>query len=644
MKKESLWLWTNAQQRSFEEIKAGLTSTPVLAHYSPERDTIIAADASNAGLGAVLLQVQADGYRRPVSFISRSLTSAEKNYAVIEKEALAATWASERFSEYILGAPYTIETDHKPLVPLLASKELHKLPPRIQRFRLRLMRFNPDVIHVPGKQQITADALSRAPARGPSEDDVAFVNDISMMAQQTLESLPVTPPKLQDIIMHQKADLELTEVRSHCIKGWPAFMPQNPLIQQYWINQRYLTIVDDLLLYNDRIVVPRDMRLEILDKLHESHLGITKCRALAQSSVWWPNISSEIEEMVKKCSICAKSRPAIKEPLLPSSFPDRPWSRVAMDLFDLRGKTYLLVVDYYSRWPEIRLLQHQTSGSIISCLKSIFATHGIPDVVISDNGPQFASAEFRKFAKGFCFVHATSSPRYPQANGEAERSVQTVKNLLKKAADPYIALLLYRATPLQNGLAPSQLLMGRRLNTKLPSIQQSLYPKLPNASLLREKEYRNREKQRDYYNHRHGVRPSPELQPGDSVHIRDLDRPGVIASQHQNPRSYIVHTNNGNVRRNRTHLVSTPAADQPLPEPRNPDESPMVPAEAPSTSPTISPQVSGRRQHTGSTGHSSIRPANGPVEPQQPVGGAHKSSTPYTTRYGRTVRKPARFN
>ena len=122
------------------------------------------ADASNAGLGAVLIQVQPDGSKRPVSFISRSLTDAEKNYAVIEKEALAVTWASERFSEYILGTTYTIETDHKPLVSLLATKELHKLPPMIQRFRLRLMRYNPDVVHVPGKQQVTADALSRAPA------------------------------------------------------------------------------------------------------------------------------------------------------------------------------------------------------------------------------------------------------------------------------------------------------------------------------------------------------------------------------------------------------------------------------------------------------------------------------------------------
>ncbi|GFO20837.1 Pol polyprotein [Plakobranchus ocellatus] len=190
--------------------------------------------------------------------------------------------------------------------------------------------------------------------------------------------------------------------------------------------------------------------------------------------------------MVRQCNVCAKLRPNMKEPLLPSSFPEHPWSRVAMDLFDLHGKTYLLLVDYHSRWPEIRLLDRLSSAAVIARLKSIFATHGIPDVLVSDNGPQFASAEFRKFTEEFCFTHTTSSPRYPQANGEAERAVQTIKNLLRKASDPYVALLSYRATPLRNGYAPSELLIGRRLNTKLPSTRTRT--SLPNLPSLLEKE------------------------------------------------------------------------------------------------------------------------------------------------------------
>ena len=236
LKLDSLWSWDHPQKGAFKQIKQSLTSTPILAHFCMGRESVIAADASNTGLGTVLLQRQPGGSRRPVSYISRSLTEAEQNYAVIEKEALTATWVSERFSEYILGAPFTIETDHKPLVPLLTTKELHKMPPRIQRFRLRLMRFNPEVIHVSGKQQLTADALSRAPASVPSVEDISLVNDADVMARQTLDALPATSRKLQEIVIQQKYDPETREVRDFSQRGWPAFMPQNPLFHQYWTN------------------------------------------------------------------------------------------------------------------------------------------------------------------------------------------------------------------------------------------------------------------------------------------------------------------------------------------------------------------------------------------------------------------------
>ena len=146
LRKDNAWVWDHSQQSAFEKVKEILTSTPILAHYDPRKTTIIAADASNHGTGAVLLQIQEDGTRKPVCYISRSLNDAEKNYAVIEKEALATTWACERFNGYVLGLDFTVETDHKPLVPLFNTTELHKMPPRILRFRLRLTRYNLKVI------------------------------------------------------------------------------------------------------------------------------------------------------------------------------------------------------------------------------------------------------------------------------------------------------------------------------------------------------------------------------------------------------------------------------------------------------------------------------------------------------------------
>ena len=121
------------------------------------------------------------------------------------------------------------------------------------------------------------------------------------------------------------------------------------LLRPYWENRAHLTIVDDLLLCDERIVIPRSMRLDVLDRIHTGHLGITKCRARARTLVWWPGLSTQIENMVANCSTCAKDRPEPKEPLMSASFPSRPWERLATDLFELEGKVYLIVVDYYSR-------------------------------------------------------------------------------------------------------------------------------------------------------------------------------------------------------------------------------------------------------------------------------------------------------
>ena len=133
---------------------------------------------------------------------------------------------------------------------------------------------------------------------------------------------------------------------------------------------------------------------------------------------------------------------------MPTPFPKLPWQKVRSDLFVWKNSHYLLIIDYFSRYIEIAKLSSESATSVITNMKSIFARHGVPQELVSDNGPQYSSKEFAKFAKEYGFVHRTSSPKYPQSNAEAERGVQTVKMLLKKAQDPYLALLAYRSTPL----------------------------------------------------------------------------------------------------------------------------------------------------------------------------------------------------
>ena len=223
-----------------------MTSTETLAHYDPNRKTIVAADACDYGVGAVLLQANQDGDRRPVYYASRSLSETEQRYAMIEKEALASTWACEKFSDYVLGMQFTLETDHKPLVPLLASKDLSSMPPRILRFRLRMMRFAPTVVHVQGKDQVTADALSRAPVDKPSPSDISFIEEVEQFASFTVKYLPATEVRLRQICRAQDEDAVCTEVKSYCKNGWPGYMPQQPLLRPYWEKRNHLTLKNEL--------------------------------------------------------------------------------------------------------------------------------------------------------------------------------------------------------------------------------------------------------------------------------------------------------------------------------------------------------------------------------------------------------------
>ena len=212
--------------------------------------------------------------------------------------------------------------------------------------------------------------------------------------------------------------------------------------------------------------------------------------------------------------------------------------------------TLTLVVDYYSRFIEITKLTSTTAASVISHLKSIFARHGIPEVVVSDNGPQYSSAAFEDFSKEYEFDHVTSSPKYPQANGEAERAVKTTKQLLEKNNDPYLAILAYRSTPLENGYSPSELLMGRKSQTTLPTTPKQLKPSIPKERVVREKERKLKKKNKRNFDNRHKARDLQPLQPGDTVWIPENKSDGTIVEQ-SNPRSYTVRVQGGTIRRNR---------------------------------------------------------------------------------------------
>ena len=461
------WVWGEMQQKAFERLRQMLTSSPVLALFNPRSPTVVSADASSYGLGAVLLQQQPQGGLQPVAYISQSLTTTEQRYAQIKKESLALTWACECFADYLVGLTFHINTDHKSLVPLFSTKSLDDLPIRVQRFRMRMMRFKYAISHVPGKQILIADMLSRAPTEPPSTNDLQFEASTQAFVNTVLQAIPATEQRLAQIKEAQSQDRVYIQVKQYCKTQWPNRTSLSKELFPYYLVHTELSIEAGLLMRGCRIVIPLELQSEILDKLHDGHLGITKCRARARQSVWWPGLTTHLAGKVKNYIECCKNQSQSAEPMLSSSLPELPWQKVGTDLFEWKKNHYLLIVDYFSRFIEISKLNRLTSDEIIIHTKSIFARHGIPEVVYSDSGPQFRSDVYRQFAINYQFNHVTSSLYFPQSNGEAERAVGTIKNLLKKEGDPYLALLAYRSTPLEIGYSPSQLLMNRL------SVQQS---------------------------------------------------------------------------------------------------------------------------------------------------------------------------
>ena len=214
------WTWTATQEESFNKLKEEISSPRVLALYDTSARTKISADASAYRLGAVLLQQHQDKWR-PVAFASRSLNETELRYAQIEKEALTLTWALERFSEYVLGKVIQLETDHKPLIPLLGQKTLDLLPPQVLRFRLRLMRFQYTIHHVPGKSLYTADTLSRAPLNEVTDKFSASYTETEQFVQAITAGLPANADRLETYAKAQANDRICSQLIEFCTTEWP---------------------------------------------------------------------------------------------------------------------------------------------------------------------------------------------------------------------------------------------------------------------------------------------------------------------------------------------------------------------------------------------------------------------------------------
>ena len=214
----------------------------------------------------------------------------------------------------------------------------------------------------------------------------------------------------------------------------------------------------------------------MLEELHETHPGVSKMKALARSYVWWPHMDKEIEEVVRTCENCQANCPSPPVAQLhPWEWPEQPWSRIHLDFAGpFMNHMFLVLVDAYSKWLDVQVMQSITTAKTIDKLNKIFSTHGLPQKIVTDNGPSFTSDEFKRYMQANGIKHITSAPYHPATNGLAERAVQTMKQGIRQMLNGSIEeklakfLFKYRITPHSTtGVSPSELLMGRRIRSRL---------------------------------------------------------------------------------------------------------------------------------------------------------------------------------
>ena len=504
------YIWGPEHEQAFNAVKEEVSNLGVLRYFDLQAETTIRTDASIKGLGAVLLQ-----HGQPMCYASKALTDTEQRYSNIERETLGQLWGLERFHYFIYGKHCTVNTDHKPLEAIF-KKKLSSCPERLQGFVLRELKYDITVKYVTGAGVPIADALSRV------SPQVASPNQLPQLdVHHVTKTIPATAARLQQIREETANDPILSKLLEVVQNGWPDKREKCPqVLHDYWNFREELTIEDGILLKGNRIIIPTTLKQEMLNIVHHGHLGQEKCLLRARTSIYWAGITKDIINTVKECDPFQRHHNMQpKEPILQPEPPSYAWQRLSTDLFEFKGHQYLLISDQFSKFPIIRKLSSTNSPAIISHPKSIFAEHGIPAQLVTDNGPQYSSQDFKNFTTSYGIEHITSSPLYPQSNGFSERMVQTIKNILEKCqeegGDPYLGVLSYRATPVDHHLkSPAELLTHRKFKTLLPMPHRENLA----ADSVQVKEQLQR--QQDYYNRNAGPTLKP-LHPGQPVRILD---------------------------------------------------------------------------------------------------------------------------
>ena len=496
--------WNAEMQQLFEDSKKEIVGAVQqgVRLFDPMKQTALTTDWSKIGTGFSLIQKHCNcqtevpyccenGWKL-VFAGSQFNTRAESNYSPVEGEALAVVKALRKARYFVLGCDNLIVvTDHKPLLKVFGNRKLEDLDnPRLLSLKEKTLIYRFKMIHIPGKYNKIPDATSRYPSTPPdtaekhNADDwtdierTTFVTAISSLFHiDALKSVTwnrvqeetASTPYMVDLynIVQSGFDRELEKL--------------SPDLQPYHRFRDSLSTIDGVVMYKNRIVVPPRLRSEVLENLHSAHQGVTMMNARAESSVFWPGITTDITNIRARCFHCDRMAPS--QPNAPPVTPVRPeypFQCICADYCLKEGTGYLITVDRYSGWPVVQRVGYgeTTSKHLITALKNHCGTYGIPEELSSDGGPQLESRETNQFLDAYGIHHRVSSVAYPHSNCRAELGVKTIKRLLTDNTGPngaldtdkvLRALLQYRNTPdPATGMSPAQVIFGRQIRDFTP--------------------------------------------------------------------------------------------------------------------------------------------------------------------------------
>ena len=470
-KKHARFRWNRECQVAFDEIKEQLTKIPLLAYPDPAREYILYTDASDTTIGSVLVQ-EAEGEEwipgipneKPIYFLSHKLSPSQiKSYSTIEKELFAIHFSLNKLHFYLHNARFTIKTDHQPLKYLFTAPQKNR---RCQSWAMTVNSYNCKIEYLRGKENVTADLLSRSPPLNDKDDrtvenkesddtmeqaEVAVLNSNHFDPADYIEVEPplentdpiplLSDGPLRDLKLReeQEKDPEILEIKRKLEKGGNV----SHLLRKYLIKDEilyYISQVDDDPVL--RVFVPGHLRDGVLKQYHDDngHMAVAKTFLTMKIKYYWPRMYKELDKYIGACSTCKeRNLKQKKSPVQDTGMPPFPMAALQLDLSGphrktMSGNIYIATfICLYSGWFLFFSLPDKSAQSILECLlEHIVPRHGCPLVITTDNGSEFNNQYFRDTLSKLNVKHIKTSTYSPRSNGAVERSHRTLNDILSK--------------------------------------------------------------------------------------------------------------------------------------------------------------------------------------------------------------------